>query len=308
MPTAMTSRTPRVSKTSSLTFDRVGSRIEGHGAPVVLLHSSMSSKGQWRKLIQRMRDRHRLIAIDLHGYGETSLTRSADCFTLNDEVRLVESVLTSALQTGERFHLVGHSYGGVVALQLAQEQPQRVRSLSLFEPISFHLLPDRDPGLAELHSLRRQVEASLKIDDACGGAACFIDYWSGRGTFSQMPENRRAAMCRLLPKTALEFQAVAREALRGDAYRRIVAPTCLIAGRWSPRPAHAAISILAGLLPHARQHQVAAGHMAPVTHPALVNPIIERFIRTVDGAVTPGERWNALLGETNRPRTPALCP
>ena len=47
--------------------------------------------------------------------------------------------------------------------------------------------------------------------------------------------------------------------------------------------------------------------MAPVTHPALVNPIIERFIRTVDGAATPSEQWNALLGETNWPQTAALC-
>jgi pimeloyl-ACP methyl ester carboxylesterase len=303
----MTSQITRSPKTS-LTFDRARSRIEGRGVPVVLLHSSMSSKGQWRELIHRMRDRHQLIAIDLHGYGETSLTQSADCFTLNDEVRLVESVLTSALRAGESFHLVGHSYGGVVALQLAQGQPHRVRSLSLFEPLPFHLLPDDDPGRAELHLVWRQIEASLKSDDAGGGAACFIDYWNGRGTFSQMPKGRQAAMCRLLPKTALEFQAVAREALRADAYRRIVAPTCLIAGRWSPQSAHASIWVLAELLPHARQHLVAAGHMAPVTHPALVNPIIERFIRTVDGAATPSGHWEALSSESQWPQTAALCP
>ena len=293
---------------ASLTFDRVGSRIEGRGVPVVLLHSSMSSKGQWRELIHRMRDRHRLIAIDLHGYGETLLTQSADCFALNDEVQLVESVLTSVLRSGESFHLVGHSYGGVVALQLAQAQPQRVRSLSLFEAMPFHLLPDGDSGLAELHSVWHQIEASLKSDDACRGAACFIDYWSGRGTFSQMSEARQAAMCRLSPKTAFEFRAVAREALRGDAYRRIVAPACLIAGRWSPRSAHASISVLAELLPHARKHQVAAGHMAPVTHPALVNPIIERFIRDADGAATPSGHWEALPSESQWPQTAALCP
>ncbi|HEU4687650.1 MAG TPA: alpha/beta hydrolase, partial [Vicinamibacterales bacterium] len=200
------------------------------------------------------------------------------------------------------------SYGGVVALQLAQGQPHRVRSLSLFEPMPFHLLPDGDSGLAELHSVWHQIEASLKSDDACGGAACFIDYWSGRGTFSQMSVGRQAAMCRLLPKTALEFRAVAREALRGDAYRRIVAPACLISGRWSPRSAHASISLLAELLPHARQHQVAAGHMAPVTHPALVNPIIERFIRDADGAATPSGHWEALPSESQWPQTAALCP
>ena len=170
-----------------------------------------------------MRDRHRLIAIDLHGYGETSLTQSADCFTLNDEVRLVESVLTSALRTGERFHLVGHSYGGVVALQLAQRQPHRVRSLSLFEPIPFHLLPDRDPGLAELHSVWRQIEASLKSDDACGGAACFIDYWSGRW---HVLANARGSTGRDVPAAAKDGSRVSGRGPRDAARRCIPSHRC----------------------------------------------------------------------------------
>jgi pimeloyl-ACP methyl ester carboxylesterase len=271
-----------VLKSCSLPVDRIGSRIDGDGPPVVLLHSSMSSKSQWRELVQNMRDSHRLIAIDLHGYGETPLPQSTDCFALSDEVRLVESVLAATLQDDERFHLVGHSYGGVVALQLAQAQPQRVRSLCLFEPIPFHLLPEGDSGLTELHSVRRQVEACLKNDDVRGGTACFIDYWSGAGAFQQMPEARQSALTRLLPKTALEFRAVAGERLRPSFYRRIAAPTRLIAGRSGPRPARRLASTLAAMLPHARRHYVAAGHMAPVTHPALVNPIIEGFIRSVD--------------------------
>jgi len=286
----MTLRTPCMPTTGSLPVNRVGWLAAGPGTPVVLLHSSMSSKGQWSELIERMRDRHRLIAIDLYGYGETPLPQPADGFALNDEVRLVESVLASALQPDERFHLVGHSYGGVVAMQLAQARLQRVSSLSLFEPIPFHLLPDRDPAVAELRSMRCHIETNVGNDDVCSGAACFIDYWSGRGAFAQMSEGRQLTMCRLLPKAVLEFQAVAEEALRGDAYRRIVAPTCLIAGRWSPRPAHTAMAVLAALLPHAQQHQVAAGHMAPVTHPALVNRIIDRFISSVDNTTSRHER------------------
>ena len=108
-----------------LPASRVGSRIEGRGPPIVLLHSSMSSKSQWRELIESLRDRYRLIAIDLLGYGESAMP-SAIGYSLGDEVRLVESVLARELQPGEQFHLIGHSYGGIVALQLAaQAQPQR---------------------------------------------------------------------------------------------------------------------------------------------------------------------------------------
>jgi pimeloyl-ACP methyl ester carboxylesterase len=276
-------------ESDSLPVEGIGTLVEGHGTPVVLLHSSLSSKHQWRKLIDRMRGRHRLIAIDLHGYGETSLPSCSECFTLNDEVRLVESVLASLLQSHERFHLVGHSYGGVVALQLAQKHAQHVCSLSLFEPIPFHLFSDYGAALVEVHLVWHQIEAGLRNNDAGAGAAYFIDYWSGHGTFSRMSEDRQAMMARLLPKTIREFQAVSREPLRKDAYKRIAVPSCLISGTESPRLAHTATSILAELLPNARQHRIAAGHMAPMTDPQLVNPIIDRFIRCVDGAFTANE-------------------
>ena len=58
---------------AALLDSRVGFHIEGRGRPVVLLHSSMGSKGQWRSLVERMRRSHRLIAIDLHGYGASPM-------------------------------------------------------------------------------------------------------------------------------------------------------------------------------------------------------------------------------------------
>ena len=60
----------------SLLTDHIGLRVEGCGPPIVLLHSSMSSKSQWRELIDSMRDRYRLIAIDLLGYGESAMPSS----------------------------------------------------------------------------------------------------------------------------------------------------------------------------------------------------------------------------------------
>jgi len=159
-----------------------------------------------------------------------------------------------------------------------------LRSLTLFEPILFHLLPDHDPVVAELLAVRRQVEASLRGGDFFRGTAAFVDYWSGRGAFSRMPPERQASLSKLLPKTLLEIRAVAGATPRGDNYRRIDVPTCLMTGRLSPRAAHLASEILASLIPQARELQVDAGHMAPATHPQLVNPLIERFIHAVESA------------------------
>jgi pimeloyl-ACP methyl ester carboxylesterase len=280
----------------SLSADRVGVRVEGCGPPIVLLHSSMSSKSQWRELIERLRDRYRLIAIDLLGYGDSAPPSSGAAYRLSDEVRLVESVLARELRPGEPFHLIGHSFGGVIALQLAaRTQEWSVRSLSLFEPIVFHLLPSGDPGLALVEGAWREMVYRLNAGDACGSSACFVDYWSGSGAFAQLRDTQQLALATQVPKVLLEFGAVAEEACGAAAYRCIEVPTLLGVGRWSPEPARRLAAMLAYILPDVRRFEVAAGHMAPITHPALVNPLFERFIRAVESRERPPElrAWHA---------------
>jgi len=242
----------------------------------------MSSKSQWRELIESLRDRYRLIAIDLLGYGESAMPGGG--YSLDDEVRMVESVLARELQPGEQFHLIGHSYGGMVALQLAaQAQARRVRSLSLFEPIAFHLLPAGDPDLAELAAARRGIADRMGAGDTQGAAGCFVDRWSGAGAFEQLREERQSVLATQVPKILLEYSAVADGSCVAD-YRRIAVPTCLVTGQWSPEVAQRLTSMLTEILPHASCFEVAAGHMAPITHPALVNPIFEEFVRAVDSS------------------------
>lgn len=267
----------------SSSADRIGVRIEGRGPPIVLLHSSMSSKSQWRELIESLRDRYRLIAIDLLGYGDSAPLSSGTPYRLGDEVRRVESVLARELQSGESFHLIGHSFGGVIALQLAaRTQEWSVRSLSLFEPIVFHLLPSGDPGLALVEEAWREMDARLKSGDVFGSAARFVDYWSGYGAFAQLRDTQQLSLAAQVPKVLLEFGAVAEEACGAAAYRCIEVPTLLGAGRWSPEPARRLTAMLAYILPDVRRFDVAAGHMAPITHPTLINPVLESFIRTVE--------------------------
>lgn len=278
------------------TIGKAGFRIEGDGRPIVLLHSSMASKSQWRELIERMRKTHRLIAIDLHGYGETPMPATRETFSLGDEVQLVGRVLAETLEPGERFHLVGHSYGGAVALRFAYDMRQRVRSLSLFEPMAPHLLGHNDPGRNDLKTLAQTVEASLKQGDLPGATARFIDYWSGPGSFFHLSTDRQAALSRTFAKVPLDFRASFDEPLAVYDYLRITMPTCLIGGLFSPRSTAGVLEVLTEVLPDYRLHWVAASHMAPVTHAALVNPIIEGFIHQVDAAglsLGPRSGWDA---------------
>jgi pimeloyl-ACP methyl ester carboxylesterase len=263
----------------------IGSKVEGQGPAIVLLHSSMGSKSQWRALVEAMRSTHRLIAIDLYGYGDSAMPGLRERHSLSDEVRLVQSKLTQLLHPGERFHLVGHSFGGGVALRLAHADPRRVRSLTLYEPTAFHLLDKHDPVLDDIRAVAHASTMATRDGQSRDATELFIDYWGGKGTFAGLPPARQDLFASLLPKVPLDFQALIDDPLRASDYGRMAVPSCLITGRDSPPCTHAIVSVLAASLPLSETHEVDAGHMAPVSHPALVNPIIADFIHRIDGRV-----------------------
>lgn len=101
----------------------------GESEPVVLLHGFGGSTYLWRQVTPRLAGRFRVLAIDLNGFGWTERPRTCEAYTLEGQAALVLGVL-DALGI-ERAHLVGHSYGGGLAIWLAARHPERVRSLSL---------------------------------------------------------------------------------------------------------------------------------------------------------------------------------
>src|SRR5262249_34717060 len=112
-------------------------REAGVGPAVVCLHSSGSSSRQWRPLMDRLADRFRGIAVELYGSGRTVAWPQGEPMLLDDEIALLRSVFLAA---GDRFHLVGHSYGGAIALKAALTHQHRLVSLVLYEPVLFSVL------------------------------------------------------------------------------------------------------------------------------------------------------------------------
>ena len=97
---------------------RMIERVEGRGAPALLLHAAASTGEQWRHLAQRLAGSHSVVVVDLLGEGKSPPV-PAGAPILETELALLEERLC-ALE--EPVALVGHSYGGLLALELARRR------------------------------------------------------------------------------------------------------------------------------------------------------------------------------------------
>lgn len=255
----------------------------GHGPLVVALHSGGMSGRQWRRLGELLATRHRVVIPDLLGSGANPPWPEPDSFDVKLDVAAVGELLDSF---GAPTHLVGHSYGGFLALTLARERPASVRSVAAYDPTAFGVLTTTGDaeGLADLEHARSHPVFS---DDARGGGAAwfevFVDYWNGPGTWRALPEAARAGFLERGRKVYLEARSLLAERTPPAAYASVDAPTLLLVGEHSPAAALRVIALLAEALPRSRaQVLVGAGHMGPISHAAEVNALIAGHIAAVE--------------------------
>ncbi len=255
--------------------------VTGEGTPVVMLHSSMSSKVQWYRLMQSLSKDFLAIAVDLYGYGDSPNPDPADHFTLSHEVQLLEELLSHVIGE-EKIHIVGHSYGGAVGLCYSHKHrlTQKVVSLTVYEPVAFHLLDRNQQGFKNAATVAEKVLEYIQKNQYKEGAEYFIDHWNGPGTFAAFPDNFQELLIKCAGKIPIDFQALFNTSLSSEDYKALTLPVLLMAGTRSPAEGLDIIDVLRNTLPDNRLHWVEGGHMEPVNQPAVVNPIIEQFIRS----------------------------
>lgn len=261
---------------------RANYREVGSGPAVVCVHSSASSSGQWRALMDKMSDRWRVLAVDLYGYGNSPPWPDDRAMYLDDEIALLEPVFEAA---GDGFHLVGHSFGGAIALKAALQNPGRLSSLIVYEPVLFSVLVTHDPdhpAAREIMAVRDDTVRLASLGDLEGTAARFVDYWLGRGAWAAMPEARRPAVVNGMRMVKADWHAAFQEPTPLAAFASIDVPTLSLTGSRSPAAARAVANLLCGVLPRVRAIELQGlGHMGPVTHPETVNEVVAAFLQEV---------------------------
>ena len=262
---------------------------------MIALHCSGAGSSQWNYLAEVLGGGFEVLAPEHFGNENTGPWTGERPFTLAEE-----AVRTIALidECESKVHLVGHSYGGAVALHVALARPERIASLALYEPSAFHLLRQMGANgaeaFAEITSIARRTCEGVISGDYRGAASAFVNYWNGSGAWDALRPAVQQALIRWLPKAPLDFRALIEEPTPASAYRKLGFPVLILRGEHAPLPTRLIAESLSHLLPVSRLLTVeGAGHMGPLTHAPQVSALFVQHIASEEagsGASGP-RRW-----------------
>jgi pimeloyl-ACP methyl ester carboxylesterase len=263
--------------TRSTPLDHVS---DGAGPGLVLIHGTgADASSTWGGLIQGASDRYAILAPNLPGVGATPAALGP-----LDLDELADQVISTARACGlERFHLVGHSLGAVIAAAAAARQPSAVISLVLHagwvrsgprEAFMFDLwarLLHTDPAL-----LARELILTAMGPDRLSGL-------DGDGF-----EELASGFTMMLSESILPQLELDRRIDLLDRVGRILAPTLVLASaddQVIPPPHQRE---LAGAIRDARYQEVPGGHGLPFEDPVRFSTLITEFVDDQQAATAAG--------------------
>jgi pimeloyl-ACP methyl ester carboxylesterase len=273
--------TPRQGLAGSSPIEEGGMSFHQDQPIVLALHCSGGGARQWRKLKHHLPEDFALVAPELFGTTATGHWPGSHAFSLGDEA---QPILEMIDRHRGPIHLLGHSYGGGVAMHVCAARPDRITSLALYEPSAFHLLPSFGDRGSRAHDEIMEVVIDIREKFVTGAhhdaARRFVDYWDVDGAFSSMKPEHQSDLLRYMPKALLDFHALLTEATTLEAYQRIASPALVMRGEHAPTPTRTIADALLLLLPDAVQIVFkGAGHMGPISHSEIVAEAIAEWTR-----------------------------
>ena len=247
----------------------------GKGATLLLIHGSLCDYRYWRWQMPALSSQARVIAPSLRGYWPTAYTQEDPSFSIAQHASDI-AALINELNDTEQVHVLGHSRGAHVALEVARQAPERVRSLTLADP-GFRFTGE-PTGPSPYHAAAVNL---LKTGDAEGALAGFVDAVNGAGTWRQMVSWFKT----MVRDNAYTLLSQVREAdLSVDLHdvAQLQCPVMLLGGASSPARYHSRLDALQTALPDARRIVIPlASHGMNLANPKAFNSAISDFISSV---------------------------
>lgn len=249
--------------------DLLAHDVAGSGIPVLLLHSSVANRQMWQPQWDALASAHLVVRCDLRAYGETPLPTSR-WSDPDDVVALLDHLGLDSVA------VVGASYGGHVALEVATAAPQRVSKLVL-------LCPGGDaPATPDIEEFAAAEEALLEAGDLDGAADLNARTWLG-------PEASDDVRTRLAAwqKHTFEVQLGAPDDLGPNHVEvvpaAITAPTTVVTGAHDLPHFRGIARTLAASVPGARLVELDwAGHLPSLERPDETTALLLRELADID--------------------------
>ncbi len=252
----------------------------GAGPAVVLVPGSCSTGAAWRPVIAAWNARFRCVTTSLLGYGGTAERRTGDPSILH-ETNMLESVVR---KTGGGVHLVGHSFGGLVALTVALRNRVPLSSLTIVEAPAAELLRER--GEVEHYRAFRRMTDAYFASFASGNTeaiAEMIDFYGGAGTFASWPQRVRDYAVETTPVNILDWASAYGFPLSAAALSAVDLPVLIVRGGASHPAVQRANALLGECLGRAELATVdGAAHFMIATHAGEVGNLISEHIHRVE--------------------------
>jgi pimeloyl-ACP methyl ester carboxylesterase len=240
----------------------------GSGTPILGIHGAGSSALFWEDAAEKLAELGRVVVYDRRGcsrsewpdpYEITSVAEHAD-----DALALLASL------DADPAIVIGRSYGGTIALDLAIRHPEAVLGLALLEAGPIGLSPEYDAWFEEL---RRSAEATAaeRGTDAVGETLLRAVF----GAWEELPETFREAFT--ANGKALLAEIRGGESTDTSRLGEIGAPTLVVTAEDSPIEFRLASNAVARAIPHAREVLVKGGHAIDPAAPDVLAFVSEVF-------------------------------
>jgi pimeloyl-ACP methyl ester carboxylesterase len=259
---------PRTITVTSRDGTPIAVTVRGDGPPLLVVHGSLSSAGDWRSLAEVLANDLTVYTIDRRGRGASG--DGAD-FSLQREQEDIEAVLDAI---GTDTVVFGHSYGAFIALHVAAARP--LSGLIVYEPAP----PLDGPLFGSTVDPYQELVDSGDLDGALEyGMVQFVKF-----TPEQVDEFRGtpawSTLAVLTPTWGRELAAIDSAEPGLDAYRGIAAPTMMLVGEVSPDWLVEASRRLNATVPQSRLVTLAGqAHDAHTFAPQALAEEIVRFVR-----------------------------
>lgn len=259
------------------------SRMGNGVRPALMLHCALASSRAWGPLAQGLDAMLDMTAPDFPGHG-----RSGPWDGARDYQDLCVEIAGSLRPEGP-CDLIGHSFGATVALRLAHAAPQRVRSLTLIEPVFFAAgFADRPDLRAAHETISAPFVQAFARGDMRAAARGFSAVWGDGRPWDSLPEEMRAKMTdrvHMIPATDEALNTDRQGMLLPGGLDHLRSPVLLVEGSDSPEMITMINDALARRLPDARRVMVSgAGHMVPITHAPQVAREIRAMVQETETA------------------------